>query len=107
MVPVLFSVSYAGFWGQHTLSLEEFIPHAAKLGYTHVELMAKRPHLSVLDWNDKKISDLKKLCDKYGFKATYSDINTGKKNPWTIYNKTKDQFAKVITNKWPYHYANS
>ncbi|OGC50421.1 hypothetical protein A2716_04410 [candidate division WWE3 bacterium RIFCSPHIGHO2_01_FULL_40_23] len=34
------------------------------------------------------LSSLKKLCDKYGFKATYSDINTGKKNPWTIYNKT-------------------
>ena len=42
MKPVLFSVSYAGFWGQARLSLEEFIPHARKLGYVGVELMGKR-----------------------------------------------------------------
>ena len=53
MQPVLFSVNYAGLWGQAQLSLEEFIPHAAELGYPAVELTAKRPHLSALRrWQD-------------------------------------------------------
>jgi len=45
----LHSVSYAGLWGQATLDLEHFIDRAADLGYQGVMLMAKRPHLSVLD----------------------------------------------------------
>ena len=50
MTPVLFSVSYAGYWGQHTLSIEDFIRKAAALGFPAVELAGKRPHLSVLDY---------------------------------------------------------
>jgi hypothetical protein len=42
MKPVLHSVSYAGLWGQDRLSLEEFFPHAAKLGFSGVMLMTKR-----------------------------------------------------------------
>jgi predicted dehydrogenase len=45
----LFSVSYAGLWGQATLTLPEFVRHARQLGYTSVMLMGKRPHLSPLD----------------------------------------------------------
>ncbi len=45
----LFSVSYAGLWGQAALTLPEFIVHAGKLGYPSVMLMGKRPHLSPLD----------------------------------------------------------
>jgi len=48
---VLHSVSYSGSWGQHFLSPEQFLDKAAELGYDGVMLMAKRPHLSVLDWN--------------------------------------------------------
>jgi sugar phosphate isomerase/epimerase len=48
---VLHSVSYSGSWGQHFLSPEQFFDKAADLGYDGVMLMAKRPHLSVLDWN--------------------------------------------------------
>jgi sugar phosphate isomerase/epimerase len=48
---VLHSVSYSGSWGQHFLPLEDFIDKAADLGYDGVMLMAKRPHLSVLDYN--------------------------------------------------------
>jgi sugar phosphate isomerase/epimerase len=54
MKPVLFSVSYAGYWGQHTLSLPEFLRKAAALGYTAVEIGGKRPHLSVLDFPDEE-----------------------------------------------------
>lgn len=49
MRPGLFSVSYAGLWGQATLPLPEFIARAARLGYASVMLMGKRPHLSPLD----------------------------------------------------------
>jgi sugar phosphate isomerase/epimerase len=49
MTPSLFSISYAGFWGQSTLSLTDFIHHAGKLGYGSVMIAGKRPHLSPLD----------------------------------------------------------
>jgi sugar phosphate isomerase/epimerase len=49
MIPTLFSVSYAGLWGQHRLDLKAFFRKAAALGYQAVELMGKRPHWSVLD----------------------------------------------------------
>jgi sugar phosphate isomerase/epimerase len=49
MTPALFSISYAGFWGQSTLSLLEFIRHAGTLGYPAVMIAGKRPHLSPLD----------------------------------------------------------
>jgi len=45
----LFSISYAGFWGQAVLKLADFIPHAAKLGFESVMIAGKRPHLSPLD----------------------------------------------------------
>jgi sugar phosphate isomerase/epimerase len=45
----LFSVSYAGLWGQALLNLPEFIARAGRLGYPAVMLMGKRPHLSPLD----------------------------------------------------------
>ena len=38
-----------GLWGQHRLELEPFVHRAASLVYRAVELMGKRPHLSVLD----------------------------------------------------------
>lgn len=45
----LFSVGYAGFWGQAKLTLPEFIARAGRLGYASVMLVGKRPHLSPLD----------------------------------------------------------
>ena len=44
---LLHSVSYSGSWGQPVLSLDEFVDHAADLGFDGAMLMAKRPHLSV------------------------------------------------------------
>jgi sugar phosphate isomerase/epimerase len=65
MKPVLFSVSFAGLWGQKMLPLEEFVPHAAALGYRAVELMGKRPHLSPLDWDAARVESLRALCDRH------------------------------------------
>jgi sugar phosphate isomerase/epimerase len=50
MKTALHSVSYAGVWpGQTRLSLDDFLNKARHLGFNAVMLMAKRPHLSVLD----------------------------------------------------------
>ncbi len=49
---LLHSVSYSGSWGQASLSLDQFIDKAADLGFAGVMLMAKRPHLSPLDFDD-------------------------------------------------------
>ena len=48
---LLHSVSYSGSWGQAALSLEAFVDKAAALDFDGVMLMAKRPHLSVLDYD--------------------------------------------------------
>ena len=83
MTPMLFSVSYAGLWGQHTLDLEAFIARAAKLGYGAVELMAKRPHLSILDLTDEKVARLRQCAKKHGVKiatlAGYTDFTGGER----------------------------
>ena len=82
MKPVLFSVSYAGLWGQHTLDLEAFIKKAAKLGYPAVELMAKRPHLSVLDADDEMIKQIKNCVQENDIEiatiAGYTNFTAGK-----------------------------
>ncbi|MEX0702878.1 MAG: sugar phosphate isomerase/epimerase [Planctomycetales bacterium] len=55
----LFSVSYAGLWGQAALDLPAFIAKAAALGYDAVMLMGKRPHLSPLDANAERLAALR------------------------------------------------
>ncbi len=78
MKPCLFSVSYAGLWGQHCLSLEQFLLKASELGYPAVELMAKRPHLSPLDWDDAALLRLKQRAAELGVEiatlACYNDL---------------------------------
>ena len=49
---LLHSVSYSGSWGQAQLSVEDFINRAADFGYSGVMLMAKRPQVSVLDYDE-------------------------------------------------------
>jgi sugar phosphate isomerase/epimerase len=59
MHPCLFSISYAGFWGQATLQLPDFIAHAGKLGYASVMIAGKRPHLSPLDSTSELLAKTK------------------------------------------------
>lgn len=61
---LLHSVSYAGLWGQAFLPLDQFIAKAADLGYDGVMLMAKRPHLSVLDYDEAACARLRALLDR-------------------------------------------
>jgi sugar phosphate isomerase/epimerase len=81
MRPILFSVSYAGLWGQSRLTLEEFVPRAAALGYAGVELMGKRPHLSPLDWTDDRLEQLRALCERHALEvaclAAYTNFTGG------------------------------
>src|SRR5262245_8636852 len=59
MQTCLFSVSYAGFWGQAALPLTEFIARAGRLGFASVMIMGKRPHLSPLDATPGFLKSLK------------------------------------------------
>ena len=61
---LLHSVSYSGSWGQAHLSLDAFIDKAANLGYEGVMLMAKRPHLSLLDYGPKERAALRQHLEK-------------------------------------------
>jgi len=75
----LFSVSYAGFWGQQKLSAQEFIAKAAELGYESVMLAGKRPHLSPLDADGAIIESVQSALARYGVEcaviAGYTDLS--------------------------------
>lgn len=64
MTALLHSVSYSGSWGQAHLTLDQFIDKAADLGYPGVMLMAKRPHLSVLDYGPKERAHLRQRLER-------------------------------------------
>jgi len=78
----LHSVSYAGFWrGQAKLSVEEFLDKAKELGFDGVMLMAKRPHVSPLDYDDAKRKALRRRIEGLGLElvclAGYTDFTAG------------------------------
>ena len=82
----LHSVSYAGVWrGQAALSVDDFLVKAKQLGYEGVELMAKRPHLSPLDYDDGARQRLRARIDQLGLKlvalAAYTDFTAGMDKP--------------------------
>ena len=66
---LLHSVSYAGLWGQATLPLDAFVDKAAGLGYQGVMLMAKRPHLSVLDYDAQACAALRRKIEAHGMQS--------------------------------------
>jgi sugar phosphate isomerase/epimerase len=70
MVPVLHSVSYAGVWpGQTRLDLDAFAEKTAELGFAGVMLMAKRPHLSVLDYGPAACGRLREGLERRGLRC--------------------------------------
>jgi len=78
MKPSLFSVSYAGYWGQHKLELPEFIRKNASLGYEAVMLAGKRPHLSPLDARPERVAEINAILREQGIRcgaiAGYTDL---------------------------------
>ncbi len=79
MTPTLFSISYAGFWGQSTLSLTDFIRHAGKLGYPSVMIAGKRPHLSPLDATPEFVKPIQQALAEAGVRcdvlAAYTNLS--------------------------------
>lgn len=77
----LFTVSFAGFWGQHRLTLEEAIDKTAELGFQGIEIMGKRPHLSPLDYSIEDCKRLRDHLDQRGLRlaalAGYTDFTGG------------------------------
>lgn len=69
MKPCLFSVSYAGLWGQARLSLPDFIARAGQLGYHSLMLAGKRPHLSPLEASDEFLQSLRQAMDAAGVRC--------------------------------------
>jgi len=84
--PVLHSVSYAGIWrGQAQLTLDQFLVKAKELGFSNLEVVAKRPHLAPLDYDAGARSKLKARMQELGVKivclAGYSDFTAGAEKP--------------------------
>src|SRR5262245_34807360 len=81
MRPALFSISYAGLWGQATLSLREFFDTAAALGYTGVMIAGKRPHLSPLGTTPERVAEVREALARAGLRpeviAAYTDFAGG------------------------------
>jgi len=78
----LHSISYAGIWrGQATLSVEEFLVKTKQFGYDGIMLVAKRPHLSLLDYDAQARKRLRARIDELGLKlvclAAYTDFTAG------------------------------
>ncbi|MFH1566837.1 MAG: sugar phosphate isomerase/epimerase family protein [Gemmatimonadota bacterium] len=62
----LFSISYAGLWGQGRLDLLDFIDRAAELGYDGVMIAGKRPHLSPLDATAARLREVRARLERAG-----------------------------------------
>ncbi|MEP6918024.1 MAG: sugar phosphate isomerase/epimerase family protein [Acidobacteriota bacterium] len=81
MHTALFSVSFAGLWGQERLTLEQSIDLAADLGYEGIEIMGKRPHLSILDYSLDDCRRLRDQVERRGLRvaavAAYTDFTAG------------------------------
>jgi sugar phosphate isomerase/epimerase len=78
MEPGLFSVSYAGLWGQAALDLRAFVHRAGELGFHAVMLAGKRPHLSPLDADEAVLAALRDDLHTAGVRcavvAAYTDF---------------------------------
>ena len=81
MLRSLFSVSYAGLWGQKALDLQGFVGKAGTLGYDAVMVAGKRPHLSPLDATPEVLDSVKAGMGKSGVScaviAGYTDFSGG------------------------------
>jgi sugar phosphate isomerase/epimerase len=74
----LFSISYAGLWGQAAVDLRHFIRRAADLGFDSVMIAGKRPHLSPLDAREEVLAEVASELKSAGVQcpvvAAYTDF---------------------------------
>jgi sugar phosphate isomerase/epimerase len=69
--PALYSVTYMGYWYRgEPLGLEEVVERARRFGFEGVEIEAKRPHGSPLDWPRERCQDLRRRAADAGLAIT-------------------------------------
>jgi sugar phosphate isomerase/epimerase len=78
----LHSVSYMGIWrGQAVLTVDEFLLKAKELGFDGVMLAAKKPHVSLIDYDDAARQKLRARIKELGLElvclAGYCDFTAG------------------------------
>jgi len=99
----LFTVSFAGLWGQHRLTLEESIDRTADLGYAGIEIMAKRPHLSPLDYSLRDCARLRKQLDKRGLTvaalAAYTNFTGGLESAEVPWNEFQAAYIEALAER--------
>jgi len=86
MKTALHTISYAGVWpGQAQLSLGETLRRIGDLGYNGAMIAAKRPHLSILDYDDDAVRRLRGELDQAGVGvaclAGYNNLSAGADYP--------------------------
>ena len=101
MTPILFSVSYAGAWGQHRLELIPFLEKAATLGYPGVMLGGKRPHLSTVDYPDATaVQELRAVAQRLQLEiatiAAYTDFTSGRQAPEVPFVEMQVQYVRHL-----------
>lgn len=84
--PVLHSVSYASAWPGHSfLDVDAFLNKAVELGYRSIALVAKRPHVSPLDYDEAARRKLRSRIEELGLELAammgYSDFTAGLEHP--------------------------
>lgn len=85
-LPVLHSVSYAGAWPGHSaLPVDAFLEKAIELGFSSVALVAKRPHVSPLDYSPEQRRRLRDRIAELGLNLAaimgYTDFTAGLDRP--------------------------
>jgi sugar phosphate isomerase/epimerase len=59
--PVLYSITYLGYWYRgDALSMEQLIHRAQEYGYAGIEIEGKRPHGCPLDWPKNRSTEFRK-----------------------------------------------
>jgi sugar phosphate isomerase/epimerase len=103
MRTALFTVSFAGLWGQDRLTLEQSIDVAADLGYDGVEIMGKRPHLSVLDYGVDDCRRLRDRAEQRGCRvaavAGYTDFTGGASTPEVPFGEMQVHYATELARR--------
>jgi sugar phosphate isomerase/epimerase len=82
----LHSVSYAGVWRGHSrLNVDDFLLKAKELGFEGIILVAKRPHVSPLDYDEEARKRLRARIKELGLElvslAGYTDFTAGIDKP--------------------------
>ena len=109
----LHTVSYAGVWpGQVSLPLEAVVRKAASLGYQGLEIMAKRPHASLLDLDPRRRRRLKRMMVAEGLEAAciagYTDLFAGWDHPDNPYAEKEILYLRhlgELATEWECRYV--